>query len=104
MSKVIKMRIVNNSNKLISLSGFLKLNEIELVNCDTTTIEKTIEVKSEEGILIWRRSKEDPLEEGIFILKFKDKNELLIQNAPTFDSVKVVLNGENIMGKFKYKG
>ena len=104
MNKIIELKIVNNSDKKVSLSGFLKLNEIELVNCDTTTIEKTTEVKSEEGILIWRRSKEDPLEEGIFILKFRDKNELLIQNAPTFDSVKVVLNGENITGKFKYKG
>lgn len=103
MSKVIKIRIVNNSNRLICLSGFLKLNEIELVNCDTTTIEKTIEIEAEDGILIWKKCKEDPLEEGVFTLKFKESNELFIQNAPAFEGVKVVLNGVNIIGKHKNK-
>ena len=42
MSKIIELRIVNNSNRMIRFSGFLKLNEIELVNCETTTIERTI--------------------------------------------------------------
>lgn len=103
MSKIIELRIVNNSNRMIRLSGFLKLNEIELVNCETTTIERTIEIESEEGILIWKRCKEDLLEEGIYTLKFKESNELFIQNAPAFEGVKVVLNGVNIIGKHKNK-
>ena len=32
MNKIIELKIVNNSDKKVSLSGFLKLNEIELVN------------------------------------------------------------------------
>lgn len=103
MSKIIELRIVNNSNRMIRFSGFLKLNEIELVNCETTTIERTIEIESEEGILIWKRCKEDLLEEGIYTLKFKESNELFIQNAPAFEGVKVVLNGVNIIGKHKNK-
>lgn len=104
MKKIIKLKIFNSSCGILNLTGYLKLNEIDLVDCDATTIEKEIEVNNEEGVLVWKRAKIDQLEEGIFILKFKDNNELVIKNSPSFDGVKVILNGVNIIGKFKYKG
>ena len=85
----------------IQFTGYIELNGVELVNCDTNTIEQEFEVADKNSILVWKRVKADPTEYGMFKLYFSDdvENYLLIQNAPSYDGVKVSLNGKNITGK-----
>ena len=83
-------------------TGYLNLNGSDIVNCCTDKIEKTISLdKSKNVVLIWKRAKIDQMMIGTYILNFDERinNYLLIQNAPDFESVKVILNNSTITGK-----
>lgn len=104
----IYLKVYNNANyklkgkiKLLG-TGYLSLNGIDIVNCCTKTIEKTISLdKTKNVVLIWKREKLDPMFIVTYILNFDDKtnNTLIIENSPEFDTVKVILNNNLITGK-----
>ena len=99
----IKVKIINLSNERIQLTGYLELNGVELVNCDTRTIDICMEVSQKDSILEWKRIKNDPMMSATYKLKFKGDgtDDLMIQNAPSFEGVKVLLNGKNISGEYQ---
>ena len=101
----VKLKIINMSEKKIQFTGYLALNGAELVDCDISTIDKCIEVLHKNSVLEWRRKKDDPLMLATYSLTFKGDgtDDLIIKNGPSFDWVRVVLNGENIIGKYQYK-
>ena len=50
----IKVKIINLSNERIQLTGYLELNGVELVNCDTRTIDICMEVSQNDSILEYK--------------------------------------------------